>query len=123
MDWKKNALLALFAATALVGVAVSASAEDWDSHDGWRSQAASQYDGDRSDYNGYYGRSYDRDHHDGDRGWNNGYRGYGSYWSNHSGERYQGWNRGYDNGYYNRNRDAYRSYGEHRDRDESDDDD
>lgn len=120
MNWRKNALLALFAATALVGVAAGASAEDWDSHDFWRSQAASHYDGDRGEHRTYDGRYYDRDHRDRNRDW---YRGYGNNYSYGDGGRYQGWNRGYDNGYVNRDRGYYQSYGEHRDRDESDDDD
>lgn len=131
MTWKKKTLLALLAATALVGVAASASAEDWDFFGSWGPQTTyvSHDDGDRGDNNGYYGQYryngyYGQYRNDRDRnhdGYSRGYYGNRDYNGGEHDRSYD-WNRGYDNGYYQQDR-SYRAYGEHRDRDESDDDD
>ncbi len=121
MAGKKRTLLAM--AAALVAVAAGASAGDWGYSGSWNSQA-----GYVSRDDGYGGQYADRDHYDRHGGYQTYNRGYDgerarSYdWNRtYDGGRYQSydWNRGYDNGYQDR---GYRSYGEHRDRDESDDD-
>ncbi len=135
MNWKKNSLLALFGVTALVGVAASASAEDWSFSAFWSPQASyvSHDDGD-SYYGRYaghrdhdrnsdwsyrnYHRDYDRGEHARSYGWSGSYgNGYGY------GYGHTGYSNGYDNGYVQPDRGEHQSYGEHRDRDESDDDD